>query len=80
MEQYFEHLMDSVLCMQIRGNGRGTGTASEAKKKRSESTSDNHPKKPKHESSAVSSSKVGGFKLRSNDHLRIFLSINGREF
>lgn len=49
--------------MQIRGNGRGTGITSESKKKRSESTSDNVPKKPKHESSAVSSSKVRGFKV-----------------
>eukprot|EP00268_Persea_americana_P047092 TRINITY_DN4880_c0_g1_i3.p1 TRINITY_DN4880_c0_g1~~TRINITY_DN4880_c0_g1_i3.p1 ORF type:complete len:496 (+),score=82.13 TRINITY_DN4880_c0_g1_i3:200-1687(+) len=53
----------------IRGNGRGTGITSESKKKRSESTSDNVPKKPKHESSAVSSSKIQAPKVKLGDRI-----------
>ncbi|KAF8040017.1 hypothetical protein BT93_B2283 [Corymbia citriodora subsp. variegata] len=47
----------------VRANMRGQGNTSEGKKKRSEDSSETVAKKPKHESSAISSSKVTKVKL-----------------
>ncbi|XP_030512787.1 transcription factor bHLH111 isoform X3 [Rhodamnia argentea] len=47
----------------VRANMRGQGNTSEGKKKRSEDGSETVAKKPKHESAAVSSSKVTKVKL-----------------
>lgn len=44
---------------QTKSNGRGNGLSSEGKKKRSEDATETVLKKPKHENSTVSSTKVG---------------------
>ncbi|KAI6685950.1 hypothetical protein NL676_031863 [Syzygium grande] len=53
----------------VRANMRGQGNASEGKKKRSEDSSETVAKKPKHECSAVSSSKMQVTKVKLGDRI-----------
>ncbi|KAF6174618.1 hypothetical protein GIB67_006270 [Kingdonia uniflora] len=52
-----------------RGNGRGSGNSIEAKKKRCEDASETPFKKPKNETSTVSSAKVQGPKVKLGDRI-----------
>ncbi|XP_030512780.1 transcription factor bHLH111 isoform X2 [Rhodamnia argentea] len=53
----------------VRANMRGQGNTSEGKKKRSEDGSETVAKKPKHESAAVSSSKMQVTKVKLGDRI-----------
>ncbi|KAF8040015.1 hypothetical protein BT93_B2283 [Corymbia citriodora subsp. variegata] len=53
----------------VRANMRGQGNTSEGKKKRSEDSSETVAKKPKHESSAISSSKMQVTKVKLGDRI-----------
>ncbi|XP_077246368.1 transcription factor bHLH111-like [Tasmannia lanceolata] len=60
---------NGLVLVSTRGNGKGTGIASEGKKKRSEESSDTPFKKPKHESSTVSSNKMQVPKVKLGERI-----------